>query len=53
MTYVEDLLGSGALTTGELADTIRAQQYDITQLKNENTLLKTKLLKAIQQGYRV
>ena len=53
MTYVEDLIGSGALTTGELADTIRSQQYDITQLKNENTLLKTKLLKAIQQGYRV
>ena len=53
MTYVEDLLGSGALTAGELADTIRAQQYDITQLKNENILLKTKLLKAIQQGYRV
>ena len=53
MTYVEDLLGSGALTTGELADTIRAQQYDITQLRNENMLLKRKLLKAIQQGYRV
>ena len=53
MTYVEDLLGSGALTAGELADTIKAQQYDITQLKNENTLLKTKLLKAIQQGFRV
>lgn len=53
MTYVEDLLGSGALTTGELADTIRSQQYDITQLKNENTLLRKKLLKAIQQGYRV
>ncbi|MBO4507818.1 MAG: P-loop NTPase [Spirochaetaceae bacterium] len=53
MTYVEDLLGSGALTTAELADTIRAQQYDITQLKNENMLLRTKLLKAIQQGYRV
>ena len=53
MTYVEDLLGSGALTTAELADTIRAQQYDITQLKNENMLLRTKLLKARQQGYRV
>ena len=53
MTYVEDLLGSGALTMSELADTIKAQQYDITQLKNENILLKTKLLKAIQQGYRV
>ncbi|MCR4940150.1 MAG: P-loop NTPase [Treponemataceae bacterium] len=53
MTYVEDLLGSGALTTGELADTIRAQQYDITQLKNENTMLRTKLLKAIQQGFKI
>lgn len=53
MTYVEDLIGSGALTTAELADTIRSQQYDITQLKNENMLLRTKLLKAIQQGYRV
>ncbi len=50
---LENLLHSGALTRGDLIDTIRAQQYDIGALKKENQLLKSKLLKAMDQGYKV
>lgn len=50
---LENLLHSGALTRGDLIDTIKAQQYDINALKKENQLLKTKLLKAMDQGYQV
>lgn len=53
MSYVEDLIGSGALTTAELADTIKAQQYEITQLRKENVLLKSKIVKAHAQGFRL
>ncbi|MCM1321370.1 MAG: P-loop NTPase [Bacteroides sp.] len=53
MSYVEDLIGSGALTIPELAETIRSQQYEITQLKKENTLFKTKLMKAVSAGFTV
>lgn len=50
---LENLLHSGALTRGDLIDTIRAQQYDVNALKKENQLLKSKLLKAMEQGYKV
>jgi len=50
---LENLLHSGALTHGDLIDTIKAQQYDISSLKKENQLLKSKLLKAMEQGYQV
>ena len=53
ISYVEDLIGSGALTTGELADTIKAQQYEITQLRKENMLLKSKIVKAHTQGFKI
>ena len=53
MSYVEDLLGSGALTTADLAEIIKSQQYDLTQLRKENQLLKSKLLKAAAQGFRL
>ena len=50
---LENLLHSGALTKGDLIDTIRAQQYDINTLKKENTFLKNRLLKAAEQGFKV
>ncbi len=50
---MENLLHSGALTKGDLIDTIRAQQYDISSLKKENQFLKSKLLKAAEKGYKV
>lgn len=53
MSYVEDLVGSGALTTAELAETIKTQAYELTQLRNENILLKSKLVKASKQGFKV
>jgi flagellar biosynthesis protein FlhG len=53
MAYVEELAGTGALTPGELAETLRQQQFEITRLRNENNLLKKKILDAASQGFRV
>lgn len=53
MSFVEDLVGTGALSVTELADMIKMQQYELTQLKNENILLKSKIVKAAQQGFKV
>jgi len=49
---LENLLHSGALTRGDLIDTIRAQQYEVGALKKENQLLKSKLMKAAEQGFK-
>ncbi len=49
--YMEDLLHCGALTDGDLIETIKMQQYEINQLKKENNFLKNKLVKAIEAGY--
>lgn len=48
--YMEDLLHCGALTEGDLIETIKTQQYEINQLKKENNFLKTKLVKAAEEG---
>lgn len=53
MSGIQDLLGSGALTTGELVETIRTQAYELNQVRKENLLLKSKLVKAVQQGYKI
>ena len=53
LSYIEDLLGTGALTMNDLAETIKSQQYEITQLRKENNLYKSKLLKAVQQGFKI
>ncbi len=53
MSYIEDLIGTGAVTASDLADTIKSQQYEITQLRKENLLLKSKLVKAHSQGYKI
>ena len=53
MSYVEDLVGTGALSMGELAETIKTQQYELNQLRNENLLLKSKLVKAASQGFKI
>jgi flagellar biosynthesis protein FlhG len=46
-------MGSGAITVGELGETIKSQQYEITQLRKEINLLRTKLSKAVAQGFRL
>ena len=53
MESIEELAGSGALSTGDLAEIIKSQQYEISTLKKENTLIKQKLLKAVEQGFKV
>ncbi len=50
---MEDLLHSGALTRGDLIETIKAQQYEISSLKKENNLLKHRLRKAMNEGFTV
>jgi len=50
---LEDLLRSGALTEGDLIETIRTQQYEIGALRKENQLIKAKLVKAITAGFKV
>jgi flagellar biosynthesis protein FlhG len=53
MEYVEDLLHSGAMNQGDLIETIKSQQFEISKLKKEVNFIKMKLTQAIQQGYKV
>jgi len=53
MEYVEDLLHSGAMSQGDLIETVKSQQLEISKIKKENNFLKLKLTKAMQQGYKV
>jgi flagellar biosynthesis protein FlhG len=48
---MENLLHSGALTRGDLIDTIRSQQYEINALKKQNNVLKGKIAEAADAGY--
>ncbi|MDC7126353.1 MAG: AAA family ATPase [Spirochaetales bacterium] len=50
---LEAMFHSGALTKGELIETVKSQQFEISALKKENNLLKHKLLKASQQGFKL
>jgi flagellar biosynthesis protein FlhG len=52
MDYVEDLLHSGALTQGDLIETVKSQQFEISKLKKENNFIKLKLTAAIAQGFK-
>jgi len=53
MEYIEDLLHSGALNKGDLIETVKSQQIEISKLKKENNFIKLKLTKAMQQGFKV
>ena len=50
MDYVEDLLHSGALSQGDLVETVKSQQLEIAKLKKENNFLKLKLSNAMAKG---
>ncbi|MDR2393894.1 MAG: P-loop NTPase [Treponema sp.] len=52
MDYVEDLLHSGALSQGDLVETIKSQQFELSKFKKENNFLKLKLSKAMSQGFK-
>ncbi len=53
MQSMEELLHSGTLNSSDMIDIIKSQQIEITELKKENNLLKNKLVKASEQGYRI
>ena len=43
MDYIEDLLHSGALSHGDLIETVKSQQIEIAKIRKENYFLKHKL----------
>ena len=51
--YMRDLLHTGALSEGDLVETIHIQQYEISRLRKENQLLKSKIVKASEAGFSV
>ena len=51
LDYVEDLLHSGALSQGDLVETVKSQQLEIAKLKKENNFLKLKLSNAMANGF--
>jgi flagellar biosynthesis protein FlhG len=53
MEYVEELLHSGALSQGDILETVKSQQLEISKLKKENNFLKYKLTQAASQGFKV
>ena len=53
MGYIEDLIGSDAVTMNDIAEILKTQQYEISVLKKENALLKRKIKTALEQGYRI
>jgi len=50
---IDELVQSGALSTGDLIETIRSQQLEIRHIRKENTLLKAKILRAASEGYHL
>ena len=53
MEYLEDLLHSGALSQGDLIETVKSQQFEISKLKKENSFIKLKLSQAAAQGFKL
>lgn len=53
LSGIDDLVSGGSLTISELAEMIKTQQYELTQLRKENNLLKSKLIKAAEQGFKI
>jgi flagellar biosynthesis protein FlhG len=52
MEYVEELMHSGALSQGDLIETVKTQQIEISKLRKENSFLKYTLSKAAGQGFK-
>lgn len=53
MEYVEELLHTGALSQGDLLETVKSQQLEISKLKKENNFLKYKLTQAAASGFKL
>ena len=52
MDYIEDLLHSGALSQGDLVETVKSQQIELAKIRKENNFLKNKLSRAMTMGYK-
>jgi len=52
MEYVEELLHTGALTQGDLLETVKSQQIEISRLRKENNFLKHKLTQEFSQSLK-
>ena len=52
MDYVEDLLHSGALSQGDLVETVKSQQIELAKIRKENNFLKNRLSQAMAKGFR-
>ncbi|MGL1893783.1 MAG: P-loop NTPase [Spirochaetaceae bacterium] len=50
MEFLGDLLYTENLSVSDLIETVKSQQYEISQLKKENNLLKSKLVKFLKNG---
>ncbi len=50
---IEDLVSGGTLSVSELAEMVKTLNYELTQVRKENQLLKSKLIKAAGQGFKI
>ena len=50
---LDDLVSGGSLSVVDLVEMIKTQQYELIQLKKENQLLKSKLVKAASLGFKI
>ena len=48
----KELLHRGALSSADMIDIIKTQQIELNEMKKENTLLKSKIVKAANAGYK-
>lgn len=53
MEYLNDLLYTENFSVSDMIETVKTQQYEISQLKKENNLIKLKLANAIKSGFIV
>jgi flagellar biosynthesis protein FlhG len=51
MDYIGELLHSGTLTQGDLIETVKTQQIEISKLRKECNFVKKKLVQAIKMGF--
>jgi len=51
MDYIGELLHSGTLTQGDLIETVKSQQIEISKLRKECNFVKKKLMQAIKMGF--
>ncbi len=50
---MESMLHAGSLSHGDLIETIKMQQFELSRLKKENALLKSRIVKALNAGFKV